>query len=192
MHYRAEGTPVEMGENRIGDTPVPKIGLLSDSHGCADTTRWAVDLLLGRGAAVLAHLGDIGSVEVIDALVAPDLHNGHQIEAHLVFGNVDSDAASLERYARHLGVHVDHPVGRLDLIGRELVFLHGDDQVALKRAIAEGAAYVCHGHSHLAADRREGSTRVINPGALCRARDYTAALLDTDRDVLRFYSIERR
>ena len=173
------------------DSAVPKIGLLSDSHGRAHTTRQAVDLLIEQGAQVLIHLGDVGGIDVIDALVTASPENERQIEAHLVFGNMDVDAVSLERYARDLGVCVDHPVGRLDLRKGQLVFLHGDDLNALRRVVAEGVRYVCHGHSHIASDRRDGPTRVINPGALFRAEDYTVALIDTDTDALRFHVLKR-
>ena len=50
---------------------MPLIGLLSDSHGRAPTTQRGVDLLLDGGAELLLHLGDVGTVEVIDALCTP-------------------------------------------------------------------------------------------------------------------------
>lgn len=170
---------------------MPTIGLLSDSHGRADTTRRAVDLLIQEGAQILAHLGDVGSFQVLDELVAADGSNLRMVETHLVFGNVDLDIAGLDRYARYLGLCVDHPAGRLDLGPVELVFLHGDDLAALSGAVAQGVRYVCHGHSHCAIDRCDGPTRVINPGALFRARRYTVALLDTDRDTVNFYPIAK-
>jgi predicted phosphodiesterase len=38
--------------------------------------------------------------------------------------------------------------------------------------------YVFHGHTHVAEERKSGRTRVINPGALHRARPKTFAILD--------------
>lgn len=178
---------------------MPRIGLLSDSHGRAQTTRKAVDRLLRQGAQVLVHLGDVGTLEVIDELRAsvpaadggnPDAAIGEPIEAHVVFGNVDWDADSMTRYARSLGIAVDHPVGRLDCDGRRLVFLHGHDSAAMARELAAEPAYLCHGHSHRTRDERVGPTRVINPGALFRASEYTVALLDTDADRLTFFPAE--
>jgi predicted phosphodiesterase len=52
----------------------------------------------------------------------------------------------------------------------------------MERAIAEGARYLCHGHTHRQADDRQGSTRVLNPGALFRAKTYSVGLLDTEAD----------
>ena len=44
------------------------VGVLSDSHGHAETTARAVEALVAHGAEMLLHLGDIGSDEVIDEL----------------------------------------------------------------------------------------------------------------------------
>ena len=38
-------------------------------------------------------------------------------------------------------------------------------------------------------DERIGRTRVINPGALQRARRYTVALLDTEMDALELFEL---
>ena len=167
---------------------MPRIGLLSDSHGRAATTRRAVDVLLEHGAERLLHLGDIGSVEVIDALLAAG-PSGAAVASHVVFGNTDWDAAALGKYAKELGVVVDHPSGRLSLEAGDLVFCHGHEPAVSRAALAEPVRYLCHGHTHVAADSREGDTRVINPGALCRARRYTVALLDTESDTVTFYPV---
>lgn len=173
-----------------------KIGLLSDSHGRAATTRRAVEVLLEAGAQSLLHLGDVGSVEVIDELVVGPV-DGKAVEVRLVFGNVDWDRASMSQYATHLGLIVDDPVGRLTLSaegevksGRELIFLHGDDAQAMAAALEAKPAYLCHGHSHRPRDERNGPTRIINPGALFRAQSYTVALLDTETDELKFFPVE--
>ncbi len=181
--------------------PLPKIGLLSDSHGRAATTRRAVRALMEAGASSLLHMGDIGSMEVIDELVLPPDANGKGIDVRLVFGNVDWDRASMARHAEHLGIIVCDPVGRLTLPAaadgvagqpspRELIFLHGDDSEAMIKALASHPAYLCHGHSHQARNERIGATRIINPGALFRAQNYTVAILDTDADEVTFFPVE--
>ncbi|MEX1017347.1 MAG: metallophosphoesterase family protein [Phycisphaeraceae bacterium] len=172
---------------------MPKIGLLSDSHGRSSTTRRAVDVLLSHDIDVLLHLGDVGTVEVIDALAvdATDA-GGRPVEAHLVFGNTDWDLAGLARYARDLGVQVDHPVGRLPLEEGTLVFCHGHEPDVLTQALAEQVRYLCHGHTHRTLDQRQGPTRVLNPGALFRARRYTVAVLDTARDDVTFFPVDER
>jgi len=181
---------------------VPKIGLLSDSHGRSEATNEAVRILLDAGAEILIHLGDIGAVEVIDALAVPQRNieaNGHpgdppagQVETRIVFGNVDSNIDGLSTYARHLGIQVDHPIGRLDIGGGYLVFMHGDRPTAMHQAVAQGVRYLCHGHTHLPRDEIRGSTRIINPGALSRSHRRTVAILDTDADELTFYQVDPR
>jgi putative phosphoesterase len=166
------------------------IGLLSDSHGRAARTARAIRLLIDRGADRVIHLGDVGSVEVIDALVErADAAGRLTPPVHLVFGNCDWDAGSLGRYARSLGIAVDDPVGRLSVDGRVMVYQHGHRDGSMDQALAEQVDYLCHGHSHRRRDERTGPTRLINPGALFRAAHYTVAMLDVGRDALRFYDV---
>jgi putative phosphoesterase len=169
-----------------------KFGLLSDSHGRAAITQRAVGMLRDEGAEMLLHLGDLESEQVIDALLVPSTATGDALPVRLVFGNVDWDMSGLGRYAADLGIHVDHPAGHIDLgDGRMLVFTHGHDARVFNQALAAGAAYLCHGHTHVAADRHEGSTHLINPGALFRTTRPSVALLDTAEDQVRFFDVDR-
>ena len=161
-----------------------RIGILSDSHGGAETTRRAVKALLEGGADTLVHLGDVETEEVIDELV------GH--DAHLVFGNCDWDASALARYARDVGVIVDDPVGRLAAGARTVAFTHGHLPGLMQEAIDEGVSYLLHGHTHMLRDDRVGGTRVINPGALFRAARYTVAILDPEADRLEIIEVPRQ
>jgi uncharacterized protein len=147
-----------------------RIGILSDSHGRAVTTRRAVAMLIERGAELLIHLGDLETEEVIDELVGRN--------ARIVLGNCDWDERDLTRYAENVGVAVDHPLGRLTIDGRAIAFTHGHLEREMKRAMAEKPDYLLHGHTHEVRDEIVGKTRIINPGALFRAPRYTAALLD--------------
>ncbi|MEM9414279.1 MAG: metallophosphoesterase family protein [Planctomycetota bacterium] len=158
------------------------MGLLSDSHGDADVTRRAVQMLLDAGADRLLHLGDVNTVQVLDALAVhfPEGHPeaGQRVPVHVVFGNTDYDAASFARYAAGLGLIVDHPTGRLMLEGKLIAFTHGHLGADMDAAVADGCDYLLHGHTHLADDRTVRGTRVICPGALTRASPLTAATLD--------------
>ncbi|NNF43941.1 MAG: YfcE family phosphodiesterase [Phycisphaerales bacterium] len=160
-----------------------RIGILSDSHGRAAVTRAAVLALREAGADMLIHLGDIETDAVIDELVG--------MPAHIVFGNCDFDADALGRYARNVGVTVDDPVGDLEIDGRRVVFTHGHRPRVLEKALAEGAEYILHGHSHHPRDERIGASRVINPGALFRAVRYTACVLEPATDAVELLEIPR-
>jgi putative phosphoesterase len=167
-----------------------RIGLLSDSHGRAGTTRAAMQRLLAEGVDRVLHLGDVGSVEVIDALVEQvDAAGELRPPVHVVFGNCDWDAEALGRYAESLGIAVDHPVGRLEADGATVVYQHGHQESAMEQALAEGVAYLCHGHTHRPRDERAGATRLVNPGALFRAAKYTVAVLDTARGTVEFFGL---
>ncbi len=154
------------------------------------TTQRGVERLLDAGAQRLIHLGDVGSVEVLDALCVAGT-NGQQLPAHLVFGNTDWDLEDLRQYAQELGLQVDHPVGCLPLESGEgeLVFCHGHEEAPMQAALDRGVRYLCHGHTHRQADEQQGPTRIINPGALFRAKIYSVALLDTATDQLEFYPL---
>lgn len=179
---------------------MPKIGLISDSHGRHQRTQRAATLLIREGAQILLHLGDVGDIRVMDALINPsatlvsesaqhDCHAQPIIPTRLVFGNTDHDKASLARYARSVGLIVDDPVGNLELGTKRLVFTHGHETKPMTDAMEQQVDYLCHGHTHQRRDEHVGPTRVINPGALHRAREHTVALLDTEADQLTFYSV---
>lgn len=153
------------------------LGLLSDSHGRAQTTHTAIDLLLDHGADVLIHLGDIGTVQVLDALAAIHPGTGEQIEAHIVFGNTDWDFASLQRYAQDLGIHAHSPYGLQEWDGCRVGFTHGHQPAVTQHLLDSGVDYLLQGHTHILEDRDLGGTRLINPGALFRAQRHTAAVL---------------
>jgi putative phosphoesterase len=162
---------------------VTLIGVLSDSHGQVERTRAAVRSLIDGGAAMLVHLGDIETDDVIDELA------GHEVA--IVFGNCDDDISSLTRYAERLNISVRHPMGELTIDGKRIAFTHGHLLECVKQALAQQADYLLLGHTHEVRDERIGRTRVINPGALHRAARYTAALLDPGADSLRIVDIPR-
>ena len=140
----------------------------------------------------MVHLGDVETTAVIDHLVADGANTGGITRSHLVFGNVDWDLDALGRYAADLNIQVEHPSGRIELPHeRVLVFTHGDNAKLMQQALDQQVAYLCHGHTHRAQDERIRSTRVINPGALSRAAQYSIALLDTESDALTFYPVAR-
>lgn len=160
------------------------LGLLSDTHGRADTAELGVQLLIDHGADVLIHLGDVGSVGVIDALAAVHPRTGEPVAVHLVFGNTDWEARSLGKYAAGLGMRVYDPAGQIEVDGRSIAFSHGHLGAVMQRLLADEPDYLLHGHTHTLIDERQGRTRVINPGALFRASRHTVALLEPGSDTL--------
>lgn len=155
------------------------IGILSDTHDRADAMAAAMKLLRERGATFYVHCGDVGSERVLDHLAG--------VPSAFVFGNTDWDRAALARYARSIGVACHDAFADLDLGGKRIAVTHGDDYGLKQRILSEQRHdYLLQGHTHARADQRVGKTRLINPGALHRAKEKTVALLDTETDRLEF------
>jgi len=79
----------------------------------------------------------------------------------------DHGKVGLRRFARSVGVACLGALGELEMDGKKLVFLNGEDPRTLKRLIDEQQYdFVVHGHAPVTEDRTSGQTRVLNPGAL--------------------------
>jgi putative phosphoesterase len=149
------------------------LGLLSDTHDRHLAARAAVAALVAKGAAQLIHCGDVCDEAVLDELVVEN------VPAAFVFGNNDWDHAGLKRYADSIGVTCLESFGSLDLAGKRIAVLHGDDGRRLRSTLEGGAYdYVFTGHTHVPMRRDMGRSTWINPGALHRAAKHTCCLLN--------------
>ena len=158
------------------------IGILSDTHDRADTMKLAVAMLKSAGAEFFLHCGDVGGPGVIDQLAG--------LKAAFVWGNTDWERVPLQRYAQTLGISCYGAMGDLQLDGKRIALLHGDDSALMQKLLnGQQYDYLFHGHTHLRRDERIGKTRVINPGALQRAREKSVAILDLATDQLRFFIV---
>ena len=164
------------------------IGLLSDSHANTSRLEKAVSLLIRQGAEALVHCGDICAADQVAILA------DRGAPAYLVAGNMDRRPAELAKKAHACGVNfaadfLEAPLGD----GRYLIALHGHNDQLLREFVVGGQfPYICHGHTHRAADKTYGPVRVICPGALVHPRSPkhpTAAILDTDSDTVRFIEV---
>jgi putative phosphoesterase len=158
------------------------LGILSDTHDRVAAAAAGVAALKAAGAEYFLHCGDVGGEQVLDQLVG--------LRAAFVWGNTDWDRVALQRYADELGIQCFGAFGELKLDGKTIAIAHGDDDRAVRRVLdGQKHDYLFIGHSHVKADARIGRVRVINPGALHRAREKTVATLDTVTDLLRFHVI---
>ena len=159
------------------------IGILSDTHDRADAAAIAIRQLRQAGAEFFIHCGDVGSERVLDHLAG--------LPSAFVFGNTDFNRATLASYAQTIGVACYGNFAELDLDGKKIAVLHGDDPRLKHRLLtAQQHDYLMQGHTHVRADTRVGKTRVINPGALHRAAEKSVATLDTATDTLQFLSVK--
>jgi putative phosphoesterase len=166
-----------------------RIGIMSDTHDREVSILTALELLRERGVELLLHCGDIESPETVQ------LFRG--MPTHFVWGNWDGDGTRSRARGKHrdytrlrqaiagIGATVQEPFGHLELAGRELAWVHGDDR-KLRQELEEMDYfdYLFYGHTHAAEQHRTGRTLVVNPGALFRARIRQFAVLDLESGVL--------
>ena len=148
-----------------------KIAVVSDTHGRHATVSQALAELRDRGVTTVLHCGDIEDPETVL------LFRG--LTAHFVFGNCDWDRESLRTAMAEAGATLHEPFGHVEIAGRKIAFLHGDDKRLMHDVEHSGAYdFLFYGHTHQPAEHFTGPTRVVNPGALHRANPKQFILLD--------------
>ena len=154
-----------------------KIAIVSDTHNNHITVKSAVEILRERNVSRVIHCGDICDVETVR------LFEG--LTADFVFGNCDYERANLRLVMAEIGATLHEPFGHLDVEGVKLAFVHGDDPSLLEGLEYSGQFdFVFYGHTHMAREHRRGCTRVVNVGALYRARTRTFGILDLETRLL--------
>jgi len=158
------------------------VGILSDSHGYFRMVSRALALFDSLVVEHIIHCGDVGDERVFDEFVGRSLT--------FVWGNTDFPSPALLAYLR--GVNIEPPSGvpaRVELEGKRFAVFHGHEAGFGRALMSPDSDYILHGHTHVRRNERFGRCRVINPGALHRARPKTVATLDTVTDALRFHEI---
>jgi uncharacterized protein len=146
-----------------------KIGVMSDTHGSVDRTQRALDVFDALRVELILHCGDAGG-EIVP------LFAGRKV--HLVAGNVD-DADGLRAAITDPGQTFHDQFGTLEVAGCRVAWLHGHDAKLLRHTIQSGRwDLVCYGHTHVASSGREGSTLVLNPGAVWRSSSPSVAVVE--------------
>ena len=80
--------------------------------------------------------------------------------------------------------------GHLDIAGKSIAFVHGDDPRLLHDLqTANAHDYLFYGHTHVAREHVMGKTRVINPGALHRAVPKTFVILNVETGELESFDV---
>ena len=162
-----------------------RIGILSDTHDQSIRTREAVERLRAEGAEALFHCGDLVDPEIVGLCSV--------LPCCFVFGNNDVDLVAEIRMAI---ASIENAAclewgGETELAGKRIAMTHGHLPTQVRQLLETQPDYLFSGHSHIASDTRDGTTRCINPGALHRARTFSVALLNLETDELRFLEIAR-
>lgn len=155
---------------------------MSDSHGVVERVRRALEIFDHAQATTIIHCGDVGGIPVFDELVGRD--------AYFVWGNTDIPDQATRAYLKTAGLPVPTAVPvSLELGGKTIQVFHGHEPEFGRAVQAPTADYILHGHTHIARDERVLRCRVINPGALQRAREYTIATIDLEHDRVTFHRL---
>ncbi|WZO95809.1 metallophosphoesterase family protein [Isosphaeraceae bacterium EP7] len=154
------------------DDGTMRIGLISDTHDKLARTEMAVRRLLDEGAEVLLHCGDLTTAGAVERCVG--------VPAYFVLGNNDYDEKGLRKAIEDSGGTCLGLGGEIEIAGRRLAITHGHSGHMVRRLSVSAPDYLFYGHTHVAVDELHGKTRWINPGALHRAEDYRAALLNLE------------
>lgn len=159
-----------------------RIGILSDTHDELHRTRNAIELLQAGGAKAIIHCGDLIGPEILaECAVLP---------LYFAFGNHDCDMVPvLEQAAKDTNSCCLRWGGEITLAEKRIAVVHGHMTMDLRPLLQAQPDYLLTGHSHIARDWLEGSTRRINPGALHRTDQATVVLLDLVTDELQFISV---
>jgi len=148
-----------------------KIAIVSDSHSRYHTVEAALAILQARNINTVIHCGDIDDAETVW------LFQG--FTTHFVWGNCDIERASMQQAIHGIGGTLHGAWGHVELNDIKIGFTHSDDATLFRDLQHSGQFdYLFYGHTHVAKEDQVGTTRVINPGALHRARPKTMLLLD--------------
>lgn len=157
------------------------LGILSDTHDQLERTARAVEKLCRAGAEAIIHCGDLTTPDVVYVCAGRP--------SYFVLGNNDSDVGGIKLAVEVVGGFYLGFGGLVELGGKRLGVAHGDMGRVLRELVAAGPDYLLSGHTHVPHDERRGGIRWINPGALHRARSWTAALLDLEADRLEWVAV---
>ena len=158
------------------------IGLISDTHENEEATKKAVVLFKRKNVDFVVHCGDIVSPPMLEHL--------QDIKTKFIYGNNDGEREGLRLMCQKLGFEEIQDEIEFEYYGKKFYAYHGTKSKILNDAISsEKYDYILTGHIHVKRDETIRKTRVINPGALFHAYQYTVAILDAQNDKLIFYPI---
>lgn len=137
------------------------LGVISDTHGILALTEKAIQKFTERNVTHIIHCGDIGNPGVVE------LFRG--IPVDFVWGNCDFARRALAQKIEEIGGTLHEGFGSIELEGKKIAFLHGDQEERLEQEIrSQEWDLICSGHTHCSSFEQRGRTKVLNPGAIQR------------------------
>jgi putative phosphoesterase len=160
-----------------------KLGLISDTHDNLDRTQEAIRLFQDQGIQTVLHAGDVTNKQTLKAFSG--------MELYLALGNADN-GHELHQACLNLSLHPPKDYFCITFENTNIFLMHGySEQVPIFRQICSDRHYamIVKGHTHFRENYQRGHLRVINPGALDNAEDYSVAILNTQTGEVDFHHI---
>lgn len=159
------------------------LGILSDTHDQWEVTARAIAKLCEKGAQAIAHCGDLTDSRIVEICSI--------LPFYFVYGNHDADnVPELQQAARDQGAVCLEWGGEISLAGKTIAIAHGHMFSDIRGVMAGNPDYLLTGHSHIAGQWQQDTTRRINPGALYQAEALSVALLDLKTGEVQFPAME--
>ncbi len=161
-----------------------KIGIISDTHNDIELVRKAIEIFGEKKVDLIVHAGDITSPKMLS------LFKGFKCK--FVLGNGDIDVEDLNAESEKLGFDRIEKYVTFSADGKKIIAFHGNDIPFFRQAVASGEHdYVIKGHTHIFENYLTGTTRVINPGSLYGADEFSIAILHTESGRVERIRIEK-
>ncbi len=159
-----------------------KIGVMADTHNNREATRKALELFRSQGIVTILHAGDLEDPSMLEYF--------QDFNLYLARGNTDLLYQEINRKLTEMGKNPMQTFHELKLDGKNFLLIHGDDAIFFRQAVASGAYhYIIKGHTHFTEDYVRNNIRVLNPGALFRADEFTIGILDIPENSWRLFKI---
>lgn len=138
------------------------IGLISDTHDHLKMIEKAVAFFNESNVGMVLHAGD-----VISPFTARKFKECRS-RLILVYGNNDGDRSNLQRAFSEIGAQFYWPAAMLELEGRRILVLHGEDTRLVDEIAGKNMFdLILSGHTHEADVKRIKGTLWVNPGEAC-------------------------
>jgi predicted phosphodiesterase len=109
-----------------------------------------------------------------------------------VFGNNDGERAGLKKKCLEMGYGEIDDTIEIELQGKKIFVNHGTDPRIIDQAAeSQKYDYIFTGHTHRKRNELQGRTRIVNPGALFMAKEYSFATLDLASGEVNFVTVEK-
>ncbi|PCN50798.1 YfcE family phosphodiesterase [Candidatus Geothermarchaeota archaeon ex4572_27] len=139
-----------------------KVGVISDTHDNKDAIARAVDLFNSEKVDLVLHGGDHVAPFTVRWL------SGLKMRVVGVKGNLDAEYPTLARLYEERGWSFNRYSASLELEGRRLILIHGEDEEVVKALVSSGSYdVVVRGHLHKVINEWVGNTLHLSPGEAC-------------------------